>query len=180
MLLTQTPHHSVEIELQLASRVAVGKARNILMADLLTWTNGKLKTILGGQGDYHDISEYLLGIEVLSTSVLCYIQTMIIFIWVQDEKELADFVGGMLPQAKDSALFLRELSAKKKECSSGGAEGREPASGSGYGDRGLNEGRDPSTAASSFDSGRRRNVDDYRDLLHLSGRLQPTPHRTQH
>ena len=80
----------------------------------------------------------------------------------QDQKELADFVAGML-SGEDASSFLRELNEKRKNAPASATSARDSVAGS-------NESRQ-FTAAGSVDAGRLRQVDEYRDLLHLSGRF---------
>jgi hypothetical protein len=85
----------------------------------------------------------------------------------QDEGELAEFVAGMLP-GEEATHFLKEFDVKRKQPSHGAGAAR----GSPAPNTQIDSNETISIiSAPSMDSGRRRNVDEYRDLLHLSGRF---------
>ena len=83
----------------------------------------------------------------------------------QDDKELDDFVSGMLPPS-EATQFLSELKEIRKGCGKQG-QGKETVEVSSAGGDVSNKSRNQT---SSLDTGRNRNIDEYRQLLHLSGR----------
>ena len=149
------------------------------MSDLLSWTSGKLQAALGlGLDDARAYSEVLVGIQVTCVAYDCQVCLLKRYEHSvnpdfgfcshrqQDEQELSEFVAGMLP-GEDAANFLKELNTKRKHLSHSGGNTQKSAAPIGHVDSNIDMN---SASAPSIDAGRRRNVDEYRDLLHLSGR----------